>query len=227
MTDRCKNETPRHGKDSYCEELQREVGRESCGMAKCNYYQKVGTCYNCGGPLGENPVNIRVRSADRTGHDYCQMCKPTSGAPGKQKENPTTKECEFCGGPLGDDPLTIPTLISDSKKERVYCSLDCVSAHAKLRYDSPFKVTQEETLPAFTLRRMAENKAEDHGVGSQSIKEAVKEALDEMGVIGSPETLQVKCQRSECLHNHCFWCQKSDGKIGMDEEGVCRSFEKF
>jgi len=72
-----------------------------------------------------------------------------------------------------------------------------------------------------------EKMAQEHGVDAQAVKEAVKEALAEMGVIGSLETLQVKCQRSECLHNRCFWCRKDDGKIGLDEEGVCRSFEKF
>jgi len=62
---------------------------------------------------------------------------------------------------------------------------------------------------------------------STYLKEQVKEALAEMGVIGDPRTLQIKCQRIDCLHNYCHWCRKDDGKVVIDEQQECRSYSKF
>ena len=63
--------------------------------------------------------------------------------------------------------------------------------------------------------------------GEKGLKELIKEALSEMGVVGDPRMLQVKCQKIDCEFNFSHWCQKGDGKVALDEEGLCRSYSKF
>jgi len=61
----------------------------------------------------------------------------------------------------------------------------------------------------------------------QEVTELVQEALAGLGVIGDPRTIQLKCQRVDCFHNHSFWCQKEDGRIGIDCNGCCQSYQKW
>jgi len=61
----------------------------------------------------------------------------------------------------------------------------------------------------------------------KALKTVIHEALAEMGVIGSPVTMSIKCRNIDCIHNFSFWCQHDKGPVSIDGDGLCLSYEKF
>jgi len=62
---------------------------------------------------------------------------------------------------------------------------------------------------------------------NKNLKETIKEALAELGIMGDPKTLQVKCRYMDCIHNYGMWCRKDDALLFIDEERICRSYKKW
>jgi len=117
--------------------------------------------------------------------------------------------CLGCGKSF--QPSEDPDKVWRDQNKTVVCSLACVNKSNE---------NARESLRAELFAGVIRDAKED-------IKGMIRESLVEMGVVGSPQTLQIKCQRIDCQFNFSFWCQKEDGKVALDEEGLCRSYSKF